>query len=54
MNKWFEDTTVPNEQKIQFEPIHNNLLRSISFLWDLARKAGIAEEDIKKYLNVPF
>jgi len=54
MGKWMDDPAVPQEQKDQFQPMFLNLLHTISFLWDLARRGGVTEEGIKKYINVPL
>lgn len=54
MGAWLDDASVPIKQKESFLPMHQNLLHTISFVWSLAKRAGVSEADIKKYLNVPF
>ena len=54
MGKWMDDTNVPDEQKEQFRPMFMNLLHTINFLWDLAKRGGVTEDGIKRYINVPF
>jgi hypothetical protein len=54
MKKWMDDPAVTDAQVEQFRPMYTNLLHTISFLWDLARRGGVTEEGIKKYINVPL
>jgi len=54
MKKWMDDPAVPDAQVEQFKPMYMNLLHTISFLWDLAKRAGVTEDGIKRYINVPF
>ena len=54
MKKWMDDPAVTDAQVEQFKPMYMNLLHTISFLWDLAIKAGVTEDGIRKYINVPF
>jgi len=54
MSKWFDDDSVPMEQKMQYRPMYLELLHTYSFISDLIRKAGITNEELKEALNIPF
>lgn len=54
MGKWLNDPNVPMAQKEKFQQTFQNLLHSISFLWDLLKKAGATEADLKEHMEIPF
>jgi hypothetical protein len=54
MEKWMDDPAVPDQQVEEHKPKYTNLLRTIDFLRDLAKRAGVTEDGIKRYINVPF
>lgn len=54
MAKWLDDNRVSGDEKDRYQPMFLNLMHSISYLWDLLKKAGVDEKEIKNHLNLPF
>ncbi len=54
MGKWLNDPNVPMAQKESFQQTFLNLLHTISFVWDLLKRAGVTEADLKEYMEIPF
>lgn len=54
MAKWLDDPNVPMAQKESFQQTFQNLLHTISFVWDLLKKAGVTEDELKEHMKIPF
>ncbi len=54
MAKWLDDPSVTMTQKEKFQPIFQNLLHTISFVWDLLKRAGVTEAELKEHMEIPF
>lgn len=54
MARWLDDPSVPQEQKEPHMQTFQNLLQTISFVWDLLRRAGVTESELKEHMEIPF
>jgi len=54
MRKWFDDKSVPQSEKDKYS---NNLTRALAemnFLYQLLKRCGATDEEIKEWANLPF
>lgn len=54
MSKWLDNPDVPQEQKEPYMQTFQNLLHSINFLWNLLKRAGATEAELKEHMEIPF
>ena len=54
MGKWLDDNTVPGEQRDKYTPMYLELLHTISYIWDVLKRAGTTDQEIREYLDIPF
>jgi len=54
MGNWLESDAATAEQKEQYGPMYLNLLATLNDVWQLLKRAGATEAELKEHMEIPF